>query len=187
MTITHTFTSPKADGADATLVRPSNWNDTHTIAAGYEFIRKATVTLTDAQILALPTTPIEIVPTPGADKNLMLIAAYIKTHIVVPYANLDTNPRYIQIFDNDGDAMSIPTSYSDTYALLTTDNSRTILTPTTLWNKNIDGTNYNTPNSFHTFDNQPLLLTCVNTDGDFTDGDPANTLKITVLYYVIDL
>jgi hypothetical protein len=29
--ITHSFTSPKADGADSTLVQPSNWNDTHDI------------------------------------------------------------------------------------------------------------------------------------------------------------
>jgi hypothetical protein len=27
--ITHKFTNPKSDGADATIVRPSNWNDTH--------------------------------------------------------------------------------------------------------------------------------------------------------------
>lgn len=32
MPITHPFVSPKADGADATLVRPSNWNAQHTIA-----------------------------------------------------------------------------------------------------------------------------------------------------------
>src|ERR1700676_321872 len=32
LNITHTFVSAKADGADATQVRPSNWNATHTIA-----------------------------------------------------------------------------------------------------------------------------------------------------------
>jgi hypothetical protein len=32
MPITHTFVSPKSDGADITLVRPSNWNASHTIA-----------------------------------------------------------------------------------------------------------------------------------------------------------
>ena len=30
----HKFTSAKADGADATLVRPSNWNDEHAFAGG---------------------------------------------------------------------------------------------------------------------------------------------------------
>ena len=31
MSIKHAFESAKADGADATLVRPSNWNAEHTI------------------------------------------------------------------------------------------------------------------------------------------------------------
>ena len=31
MPITHAFTSPKVDGADATLVRPSNWNAGHVV------------------------------------------------------------------------------------------------------------------------------------------------------------
>ena len=30
--VTHAFVSPKGDGADATLVRPSNWNDGHVVA-----------------------------------------------------------------------------------------------------------------------------------------------------------
>jgi hypothetical protein len=32
--IKHKFTSPKADGGDATLIRPSNWNDEHALAGG---------------------------------------------------------------------------------------------------------------------------------------------------------
>jgi hypothetical protein len=31
MTVKHKFQSAKSDGADATLVRPSNWNDTHDV------------------------------------------------------------------------------------------------------------------------------------------------------------
>ena len=31
MAVKHTFVSPKSDGADATLVRPSNWNEDHVI------------------------------------------------------------------------------------------------------------------------------------------------------------
>jgi hypothetical protein len=30
-TVTHAFVSPISDGADATLVRPSNWNELHTV------------------------------------------------------------------------------------------------------------------------------------------------------------
>jgi len=31
MAIKHAFTSPKADGADTTLVRPANWNATYAL------------------------------------------------------------------------------------------------------------------------------------------------------------
>ncbi|HEY9816776.1 MAG TPA: hypothetical protein V6D20_13400, partial [Candidatus Obscuribacterales bacterium] len=31
ITLTHPFVSPKADGPDATLVQPSNWNAEHTL------------------------------------------------------------------------------------------------------------------------------------------------------------
>jgi hypothetical protein len=34
MAITHAFTSAKVDGADATLVQPSHWNDDHVVADG---------------------------------------------------------------------------------------------------------------------------------------------------------
>ena len=32
MGVTHAFTSPKADGGDATLVQPSNWNAAHSLS-----------------------------------------------------------------------------------------------------------------------------------------------------------
>lgn len=47
MAIKHAFTNPKSDGGDATIVRPSNWNDNHVIDA-------ATITL--AQIVNVSTT-----------------------------------------------------------------------------------------------------------------------------------
>jgi len=31
MSVVHNFVSPKSDGGDATLVRPSNWNANHTL------------------------------------------------------------------------------------------------------------------------------------------------------------
>jgi hypothetical protein len=37
MPIKHAFTSPKSDGADATLARPSDWNADHTGLAGSSF------------------------------------------------------------------------------------------------------------------------------------------------------
>lgn len=54
MGITHPFVSAIADGADATLVRPSNWNASHTISwatASLDFTNGDTLkrfTITDA-------------------------------------------------------------------------------------------------------------------------------------------
>src|SRR4051812_27004918 len=31
LTVKHSFTSPKSDGPDSTLIRPSNWNADHTL------------------------------------------------------------------------------------------------------------------------------------------------------------
>jgi len=44
VTITHTFVSGIADGADATVVRPSNWNAAHTIADATIALAKLTAT-----------------------------------------------------------------------------------------------------------------------------------------------
>jgi len=42
MLITHNFVSAKADGGDATVVRPSNWNDTHAIAGNAATVTAST-------------------------------------------------------------------------------------------------------------------------------------------------
>lgn len=50
--VTHAFTSPKSDGTDATLIRPSNWNADHTIImdSGYLLGRQAVGSGTAEQI-----------------------------------------------------------------------------------------------------------------------------------------
>jgi len=52
MAIKHKFTSAKADDADATLIRPSNWNDTHDIDHGI-----ATLDTSGTTIITHANTP----------------------------------------------------------------------------------------------------------------------------------
>jgi hypothetical protein len=61
----HVFTSAIADGGDATLVRPSNWNDIHvtpyatgsfTVATGNGAIQVKRLTLTSTQRATLAGT-----------------------------------------------------------------------------------------------------------------------------------
>jgi hypothetical protein len=56
MPISHAFTSPKSDGSDATLVRPSNWNATHIITSiGAPFFIAAVDATTEEKIWAVAT------------------------------------------------------------------------------------------------------------------------------------
>jgi len=52
MAIKHKFVSGKADDGDATLVRPSNWNDTHDIDHGI-----ATLEASGTTVVANANTP----------------------------------------------------------------------------------------------------------------------------------
>ena len=42
LTIKHNFVNPKADGADTTVVRPSNWNDTHAVTGQVDLTSEVT-------------------------------------------------------------------------------------------------------------------------------------------------
>jgi hypothetical protein len=53
MTLTHKFVSAIADGTDATLVRPSSWNDQHAFFYGYRTVTIATDTIANADHLSL--------------------------------------------------------------------------------------------------------------------------------------
>lgn len=56
------------------------------------------VVLTDAQVKALPTTGIQIVPAPGAGKALSFVAGLAVAHKVAGYTNVDqyANIIYLQ-------------------------------------------------------------------------------------------
>ena len=54
--VKHKFQSPKSDGGDTKLVRPSNWNDTHSISMmGPRVLGRAAAGQGDAQELTLGT------------------------------------------------------------------------------------------------------------------------------------
>lgn len=56
LVIDHKFKSQKADGTDESLIRPSNWNDTHNISiAGFRLVGKATANQGPATEISLGT------------------------------------------------------------------------------------------------------------------------------------
>lgn len=55
MPVTHPFVSAISDGADATLVRPSNWNAEHSVT-GYQLVREDAEFLVKNDIIVSDST-----------------------------------------------------------------------------------------------------------------------------------
>ncbi len=66
LSVTHTFVSEKVDGADATIVRPSNWNAAHALAGQASIAQGGTGAATAAEALtALGALPLSYLDTDG--------------------------------------------------------------------------------------------------------------------------
>jgi hypothetical protein len=151
-------------------------------------VLSATVTLTDAEIKALPTTYKQIVPAPGAGKMLNFISSIINLDATAgAYTNIITDGL---LFVGHDDYLS----EASCFANMPTGASKNIssLTASTISNSTYAGylgyaiaviNNY----SFTDLENKPLKLHAINTEGDFTGGNAANTLQITVYYTITDI
>lgn len=103
LTVTHAFES--AEPAHASKIDGPKWNADHVLEGDY--LRKATVTLSSAQILALHTTPITLVAAPGAGQSLLLHRVFCQyTFATAAYVNGDGAPRLTL----DGGAVSLTLS-----------------------------------------------------------------------------
>ena len=86
--VTHSFVSTKADGADATIVRPSNWNDVHT--------------LSDVAPLASPTFTGTVTFPDGSTWTVTGPAIISPTSIAVGVDTTDVTPLLITQTWNNG-------------------------------------------------------------------------------------
>jgi hypothetical protein len=142
--------------------------------------------LTDAQIKALPTTPVELVPAQGAEKGLFIHSAFFRskftggayTNIDASYCDLSLYPTYLPMFAKDIDASL-----------------------NNIFFANPDTENFNLSGQFQflnnyflgaavdesVFNNHNITLRCTNPAGNFTGGNAANTLEVTVFYSIVDL
>jgi hypothetical protein len=147
-------------------------------------LRKATVTLTNAQIKALPGTPIELVPAQGAGKAVDFVRAVAWLDVTAGgYTNVD--PEATLKVGIAGIGSSVPDSVpdllganSDVYALE--------FAPTVYVTDGVVSSNSYYSRS--TVDNVPIQLFGTNGSlGNLTGGNAANTLKVSVIYMVVDL
>jgi hypothetical protein len=142
--------------------------------------------LTDAQIKALPTTPIEIVPAPGVNKALNVFCAVIRcdftagayTNIDADYVDLGLLPANLPLIVKD------PSASVNTIPFATAD----IKNYTLSGQFSISG-GYTLalPYSESIFANSAATLWCTNGLGNFTGGNAANTMSVIVLYSIVDL
>jgi hypothetical protein len=92
-------------------------------------VLSASVTLTNAEIKALPTTPISIVAAPGAGKMIVPVFGYVLSDLTTAYSGIDANtevpniwlssvpsPNYLIPFVDDDSPLTVLTT------LLTTTN-----------------------------------------------------------------
>lgn len=152
---------------------------------GDEFM-KETLTLTNAQIKALPTGAIDIVAAPGPGQMNQFILGIIEIDTQAgAYTNVNASAAIqFQLAPNGNATPITPLIPLDGYL----DAAGTALNSVLQ-----DPTNTGFGNSFLadvgiSFEDLSIGVWVANGgDGNFTGGNEANTMKITVIYDVIDL
>lgn len=163
-------------------------------------LRKSVTTLTNAQILALPTTPIELLAAPGAGLWYRVVAvSYSADCAAGAYTNIDAAYADIRLGFTGGqdyvagfvadDAASTPVDV-DLTGLLGTANHRVAVSQaylSALLAGAADGYVRNwLATGIANLENLPLEIAANNSaSGNFTGGNAANTLRVTT-YYVIE-
>jgi hypothetical protein len=151
--------------------------------------------LTDAQIKALPTTPIDVVPAPGAGKVVLPTFFYI-IRKGLAYDNID--PDGYMYLDTD-------MGYYGTLIANRSDESLVGLDHLLNYDAGLPGSGmfgtlhngkfsarYNTLIPTETFvlecfENKAIRLSISSGIGDLTGGDSANSMEVTVFYSIVDV
>jgi hypothetical protein len=156
-------------------------------------LRQITVRLNNAQIKELPSTPLYLLPTPGIGKVLQPILMFLDSSIAVNYTNVGSTCSFalgnLPLVANDPAASSLVTdmlanAISKYHAV-----SAGVPTKASV----AQGSAVTTFGTNEQVDDLPLSMTVFNGDnnaddlGDFTGGDDANTLTVTVLYMIVNI
>jgi hypothetical protein len=148
-----------------------------------------TKSLSDAEIKALPTTPIQLIPAPGAGKVIVPINAFVSiTPWVANYTNINANAQLYMadpaenfnittvLKQSNGNGVGNTLAWGEASVGLI--NQKQIVSGVTL----VSNSGWNLADG----ENQPLMLFAANGgSGNFTGGDPGNVLKVTVSYMIV--
>lgn len=170
------------------------------------FLWNKTITITNAQIKALPTAaaPVEIIPAPGAGRMAQLVYALIQSNIVAPYTNIDPAAWGVLEYTNESIESSVyfnndaAENLAAVTALLTETRILQLCPSTKTTTTDFAGFTIAAAGVFNVIQKGPALVSSLanqsislflsnQASGDFTGGSPANTLTVTTFYAVVEL
>lgn len=150
------------------------------------------VELTDAQIKALPTTSVAIVPSPGPGKALVFMRGFVELTLAEVYTNVNAVAVMTVGPDGQGGSNFIPVGDGN-FLDLGAGTWVGFLTPKAAPGYPIaEQIGESVGSSITNWEDKAIWIGALNpyptnADGNFTGGDAANILKVTVLYTIIDV
>lgn len=156
---------------------------------GASVLSQATATLTNAQVLALPTTPVQLVAAPGANKTLVPIHAVFALRWTANYANFAASGFLgVDIASDAGVFMALlDQAIGQVANLLAAGSDFEALTgPAAPVAGNVDIAALG--DTLAAISNKALTVQADNgASGNYTGGNAANTLQVSALYYTLTL
>lgn len=142
------------------------------------------VVLDDDKIKALPGAAMQIVAAPGGENKLIVFhsAVIICDCQAGAYASDDFAANTLGF--SVGGEVSLNLVGADVEGLLTTTTQRGVVY---LPAKSADAPKVVAAQDLSAMVNKPLTLVAVNASGDYTSGDPANSMTVIAFYTLVDL
>lgn len=155
---------------------------------GSGVVSRATLTVTNAQILALPTTSLQIIAAPGAGKVIAPFLVLMNSTIVDAVTNIDGDSSIAVVYGAAWDNSALDfiwenSSWAKVSSLLTTSQATFLSTAQSDeggFTKGVVGGSGQVNNGFYLYGSN-------GSSGDFTGGNAGNSLKVFVFYTTVTL